>query len=117
MAVGAFKVVGQDSSIGATLPVAIGITGAQAGLAAGVEATPTVNFSRPVIADGSGTDVLIWLTAIPASTEANVMYVAEMSPLSPGVNNFATIKVKNVGSAAGASTWRVAILAIPVGVA
>lgn len=81
-----------------------------AALAAGGEVSVSLTFRFPLPRNYSS-DVggfLIFACIIPNGLlEANVMYVAEIGAVS---TTQVTVKVKNVGSAAGANTWNIAVI-------
>lgn len=116
MAVGAFKIVGQDGSIAPALPMVLGVSSAQVALAAGGEAAPVLTLSRPITVTGTQLD-WAFLTAVLVGTEANVMYVAQVNTQVAGTYTTLTLKVRNVGTVGGTQAWVAMLVGVPVGVA
>jgi hypothetical protein len=82
-----------------------------AALAAGAEVTVTANFVRPLPRAYDHATFLAFATVF-VGAEANVQYVVQVN----GATNSGTasMKVKNVGSAAGTQTWDATVLVVDI---
>jgi hypothetical protein len=95
----------------------------QAALAAGAEATVVLPLAtgsppqqalprNPSFAGGGGLGFAVFAQAVAQAVEANVQYTAYV--LAVTISNV-TVKVRNNGSAAGASPWAVNVLILDQG--
>lgn len=99
----------------AGIPLLATVTGNQAALAAGAEVNLVVTLQG--LALGlvmPPVQSAVLATVMAQANEANVAYVATPNNLNPGGNSL-VIKVRNVGTAAGAVTWQLAVLVIGPG--
>lgn len=89
------------------LPVWVGFNSGNAALAAAGEATVTVG--PPAVIGSWPTNPGFTYATIIAVGEANVQYVAQVTNVGTAS---ISVKVKNVGSAAGTQTWAVHVLCL-----
>ena len=109
---------------GSPLPLPVVAVNAinNAALAAGAEATVVVPVPAPGVpalnpAPGAGPVFALAAVLEQGALTANVQYVAQVDGSVALGAASVNVKVKNVGTAAGAHNWTVVVLFIPFGVA